>query len=182
MKTVFKKIARALTLLVVTGLFLSFANPMFSQGIWPQEQSFSISKPENVSFYVEYNEPSAITGINYYYWDEESEEMQTLYLNPLTDYELSDDYLIIMQSFIEGLDPNPGQYMMFDAVFDETILVHFGIHVTYTFYPYLYPTEKSFDISNIEPVFTSVALLDQYQIVSLSYQGNQLQPSQYSII
>ncbi len=182
MKTVLKKIARALTLLVVTGLFLSFANPMFSQGIWPQEQSFSISEPENVSFYVEYNGPSAITGINYYYWDEESEEMQTLYLNPLTDYELSDDYLIITQSFIEGLDPNPGQYMMFDAVFDETILVHFGIHVTYTFYPYLYPTEKSFDISNIEPVFTSVALLDQYQIVSLSYQGNQLQPSQYSII
>ncbi|MDD3860326.1 MAG: X2-like carbohydrate binding domain-containing protein [Bacteroidales bacterium] len=151
-----------------------------AQDIWPQEQYYSLSEPENVVYNIDWQSFSSITSIVYYYWDE-MDEYHEMTINEGSDYDVSFNDLIIYQSFINGMSPEAGDFLSFYAIFDGTQERHFGINVIQSYYASIFEENKNYDLSNPDDVFVNIDWATAEEITSVKVGGNELNSSYYYI-
>ncbi|HOZ30530.1 MAG TPA: hypothetical protein PLL66_06400, partial [Bacteroidales bacterium] len=151
-----------------------------AQDIYPQEQYYSLSEPEDVVYYIDWQSFSSITSIVYYYWDE-MDEYHEMTITQGSDYAVSGNDLTIYQSFINGMSPEAGDYLNFYAIFDGTQDRHFVIRVIQSYYASIFEDNKNYDLSNPDDVFANIDWATAEEITSVKVGGNELNSSYYYI-
>jgi len=165
-------------------LFLAFSFGTIlsinAQDIWPQEQLFSIAEPDDVVYDINWASFSEITEVTFYYWDE-FEQYNEIQLIENTDYIVTIPNLTILQSFIESLSPEPGNYLGFFATFDESQDRYFGIQIIPTYFASIFEEGKDYDLSNPDKVFCTIDWAQAEEITSVKVGENELNETQYYI-
>lgn len=174
----FNSFMKKILLITIISVFSSVL--AFGQYIWSESPYFSISEPSDVQFTIEWGMASEITSIWYYYWDELN-EYQEVIVNPGIAYNISENNLTILQTWIEALSPEGNMDIRFYAIFNTESESHFNINVVYSHYSSIFEDSKLFDLSNKDDVFVTVLWANSQEITSITKNGVLIPSSNYTI-
>ena len=164
---------------IIIGMFIS--SVINAQSITPGDNLFSISEPDDVEFYIQWDGASVINSLYFYYYDEFDDYHEEL-LNLTTDYSVDGNTLIILQTYIESLSPESGEHINFYANFDVGGNPHFGIFIIPTIHSSIVEDNLVYDLSNPSDMFSTITWALSDNITQVEVDGNPIDESNYYIM
>jgi hypothetical protein len=155
----------------VTVEFKPFVNP----SIDPDVQIYILSQSNNPNFNVIWGDETSISKLFYFYWDPaDNYKYKEFPLIAGTDYQISENSLILSASYLQTLNPKPNNRFEFKVEFGSGYVTEIEVWTVLSLTPHLIPSTLTYDQSNPSDAFTAIAYMSANEVVSINQGAYQL--------